>query len=121
MKPYLIILSLLSLVVLGATADAVSSPTLSHTLQAVEVGGLLVVGLALDLKRRDIFALLITYICFRIVFFDYSYCLVAGLPLGYHGTSSLWDNFLSQFPWHGLLFARAVILIVGVSIPFKHI
>ena len=122
MRPYLIILYLLVLVALGAAADALNNTgmgTIGHALGAVEVGGLLVGGLVLNLSRRDVFALLAAYVCFRIVGFDYTWNLVAGVPLGYHGESSLWDGFLSQFPHHGILFARAIFLITGVSIPFK--
>ena len=118
MKPYLIILYLILLVALGATADALGG-VIGHALGAVEVGGLLVGGLVLNIKRSDVFALLAAYVCFRIVGFDYIYNAVAGLPLIYHGESSLWDGFLSQFPNHGILFARAIFLIVGVSIPIK--
>ena len=122
MKPYLIILYLIGLVVLGAAADALNDTdmkTIGHALGAVEVVGLLIGGMLFNLTRRHVLAFIAAYVCFRIVGFDYTYNLVSGLPLGYHGTSCLWDGFLSQFPHHGILFARAIFLAVGVSIPFK--
>jgi len=122
MRPYLIILYLICLVAIGAAADALNDTgmqTIGHASSAVEVGGLLVCGLVLNLQRKDVLTLLIAYVCFRMVGFDYMYNAVAGLPLEYHGESSLWDGFLSQFPHHGILFARSIFLIVGISIPFK--
>ena len=122
MKPYLIILYLIVLIALGASSDALNDTgmkTIGHTLGALEVGGLLICATLFRINLSQLFAFIAAYVCFRIVGFDYIYNLVAGLPLDYHGDSSLWDGFLSQFPHHGILFARAIFLAVGVSIPFK--
>ena len=122
MKPYLIISYLIVLVSLGAVADGLNDANIKiigHALGAVEVGGLLVCMGVFNLKRTDILSLLVAYVCFRIVGFDYIYNLTVGLPMNYHGKSSLWDGFLLQFPHHGILFARVIFLAVGVSIPFK--
>jgi hypothetical protein len=124
MKPYLIISYLILCVAVGATADGLyfrGFTTIHGYGEALEIGLALIAAPLSRITLRQLFAFVATYICMRIVAFDYIHNLVAGLDLFYLGESKLWDRFLSQFPPHGITFMRAVFLVLGMSLPFKYL
>jgi len=65
-----------------------------------------------------------TYICLRFAFFDYSFNLFAGNELTYLSENNFWGQLwlnVLKAPPHGIVFARLVFLIVGVSLPLKYL
>jgi len=124
MKRLLIVLYLVTAVVVGAIADGLFDEGLKiwgHTLGAVEVCLLLSGAFVFDLRRRDWFAFAAAYVCLRIAGFDYVYNLVRGLPILEVGSTSAWDNVISLFPPHGLVFVRSIFLVVGIFIPINEL
>ena len=125
MKQLFILLYLFALVVIGAAGDGLDNTgvqTWGHLLGAVELLGVFLCVTLIPkeiLNWRSVVALLVTYICLRMAFFDYSYNLVAGNPLFYMGGQNWWDMVFVQFPPHGVTFARVIFLATGISIPFK--
>jgi len=125
MKPYLIILYLFSLVLIGASADGLNNSgvqTWGHLLEVIEVLGLFMVLIVFKLFTwRQVLLALGSYICLRVFAFDYMYNIAAGNEVYYIGGSNWWDLVLSrQYPT-GLLFGRVIFLITGVAIPIKHL
>lgn len=124
MSALLTISYLLLCVVIGAAADGLyfrGMTTVHGYGEALEIGLILIAAPVFRIQLKHLLAFVITYICLRIVAFDYVHNLVAGLDLFYLGESKLWDRFLSQFPPHGVTFMRAVFLVLGVSLPFKYL
>jgi len=122
MRPYLIILYFIVCVIIGAVGDAFFDSSLkiwAHGLDAVEVG--LLLSAALIFKPKHWLPFLLTYICWRIVFFDIAYNLSTGLPWDYLGNTSLWDRILSKYPVHGLYFTKGIFAILGVSLPTRYL
>lgn len=123
MKPFYIIGYLLIAVVLGSVSDGLNDDglkVLGHSLEALEILLLISGAFLLKLSSRDWVPYLVTYISFRILGFDYLYNLTRGLPWSYLGSSSYWDLFfVKQYPG-GILFARVIFGILGVSLPFKY-
>ena len=124
MKKLLIILYLILCVAVGAVADGLFDDGLKvwgHALGAVEVALLFSFAFLFNLKRGDLLPLALAYIFFRIAGFDYIYNLTSDNPIFFNGSTSLWDNFLSQFPTHGITFAKSLFLITGVFIPINEL
>jgi hypothetical protein len=111
-------------VIIGAVADGVRDEGmlfLAHALAGVEIGLLLMSAFILNLRMRDWWIVLLSYVFYRVAFFDYAYNIIRGLDLFYIGDTSWWDLILKkQYPG-GLLFGRAVLLLVGVSLPIKYL
>ena len=125
MKPYLIILYLFVLVLIGASADGLNNSGVQgygHLLEVIEVLGLFMVLIVFKLFTWRQFAYVLgAYICFRVFAFDYMYNIAAGNELYYIGGSNWWDQALSrQYPT-GLLFGRVIFLITGVAFVFNHL
>ncbi len=124
MKPYLIILYLFSLVLIGASADGLNNSgvqTWGHLLEAIEVLGLFSFLILFKIDRKQFLYALGAYICLRVFAFDYMYNIAAGNELYYIGGSNWWDMALSrQYPT-GLLFGRVIFLIAGVAFVFNHL
>ena len=124
MKPYLVILYLIICVVLGASADALyfdGNKLLSHSLGSLETGLLLMGALVFKLERKHWLAFIVSYVTWRIVGFDITYNLVAGLPWNHIGTTSLWDKFFSKYAIDGWIWVKFIALILAVSTPIKYI
>ena len=123
-KPYLIILYLIVCVVLGAMGDGLNDDgfkSIGHIIKAVEVGLLISGAFIFNLNKRDWAAFFFAYVFWRVVGFDFAYNITRGLPILYVGISNEWDQFLSKFPAHGIVFARAIFMMVAIAIPFKHL
>ena len=123
MKPYLIILYLIVLVALGASADGLNThmQTWGHLLEAIEILGLFSFLIVFKIDRKQFVYALGSYICFRIAGFDLLYNLAAGNEWYYLDGSNWWDLALSrQYP-SGLLFGRGIFLILGLAFPFNHL
>ena len=62
--------------------------------------------------------------CLRFAFFDYAYNLSADNPLTYLSHNNWWGKFWLEFlkaPPEGIVWARLVFLIVGVSLPLRYL
>lgn len=125
MKRLFILLYLFALVVIGAAGDGLDNmgvQTWGHLLGALELLGVyFCIAIIPRVTWRSVVLVLVTYICLRIAFFDYTYNLVAGNPLFYMGGSNWWDMFFVQFPVHGVTFARVIFLVTGVAITIKEL
>jgi len=118
------ILYLVVTVVLGASADALDSTgvyTYGHLYNALEIGLLLAAWAAFNLRRRQVWLLVMVYAFFRFAFFDYTHNLVAGKPLVYMGGENWWDMFFAQFPPWGVAFARLIFLAAAVSLTIRYL
>lgn len=121
MKKTLNISLLITCVLLGAVADGLNMGTSKewgHILEAVEVLALFSIGF---IYRKQFFVLLISYICLRIALFDYVHNIASGQDLLFVGTATAWDRVLSNFPSHGIMFAKAIFLIAGIAVPIKEL
>ena len=125
MKPYYIILYLITCITIGATADGLNlvGPKIwGHNFEAIEI--LLLISGALIFKLsgwRNWVALVLSYTFLRVAGFDYIHNLVIGESWDYLGTSSWWDKVLSRQVPGGLLFGRVIFLIAGISITIKEL
>jgi len=124
MREFMFILYYVVCVIIGAVADGVRDEGmlfLAHGLAAVEIGLLLMSPFALNLRMRDWWIVLLSYVFYRVAFFDYTYNITRGLDLFYVGESSFWDILIKkQYPV-GLLWGRGVFLLVGISLPIKYL
>jgi len=82
-------------------------------LQAAEIGMVMSGPFVLGIPRDSWMHYLGSYIAFRFTTFDYFYNASRGLPLGHIGTVSTYDDIVNEIPPHGLVFSRAVSLVVG--------
>ena len=104
-------------IILAALADGLNDTghkEIGHILEALEKPALILAGLF-----SGTWVVVIIYIGYRVFLFDYLRNLAAGEKLIYLGTSSLWDKFLRKYPWHGVLFAKTVFLIMAVGLTFR--
>ena len=91
-------------------------------LQAVSLGSLLMSPLFLDMDKSNWGWYLASYVSLRIGFFDYSYNLSRGLPMGYIGDTSYWDKGMRQVAPPGpKIFFHSIFITVGFVIPIKEL
>jgi hypothetical protein len=124
MRPYIIILYLISCVLVGAIGDGLWDEGMAltgHGLEALEVLLLVSGPFIFGLERRNCIPYLIALIAFRIALFDYTYNLVAGLPWDFVGHTSWWDIIISKYYPKGLIWGRAIFFILGVALPIREI
>ena len=125
-KDAIVELSLISTsIVLDAMGDAYNdtgSKVLGHSLNALSIGSLLLAPVLLDLTKENWILYGITYIGLRISFFDPVYNLTRGLPIGYIGTTSLWDKAIgaTKSPEGFIMMGRGLVCVVSFSIPIKY-
>jgi hypothetical protein len=110
-------------ILLAAVADGCMDSGVKiagHSLEAVSVLALLIIPFVHKYQGGWAWYI-VAYICLRVGAFDLVYNITAGLPLTYHGTTSLWDMFLSLFnpPAIAELFGRAVFLFAGIMIAIQ--
>jgi len=121
------LLSILFLILLGATADGLNfadQKTIGHALEAVEILGLMTLPVIIGLKKwKPIILFVVAYTLIRFALFGYIFNAVSGLPWDYIGVVDPVDKLMELFkaPAHGILFARVVFLAAGVSIPIKYL
>lgn len=134
MKPYLLILYLIALVVIGAAGDGLNNTgvqTWGHLFEAIEILAALLLVFLTVVGRwekvdtwREFLLLLGAYICIRVAGFDYIYNLVAGNDWDYVCVGegcNWWDQLLSNWNPGGLAFSRSIFLITGISFPIKYL
>jgi hypothetical protein len=64
----------------------------------------------------------LSYTFLRVSLFDPMYNVTRGLPVTYIGTTSFWDKELQKLkPPDGLMAARGVSLIMGISLPINNL
>jgi len=124
MKPYLIILYLLLTVIIGASGDALfdtGDKLWGHGFKALEVA-LLISGMALSqLERKHLLVFLISYICLRIGFFDYTWGFVSGEGLLYIGSTSIWDKVVTMVLPMGMIFIRLLFTCLGIGLAIRYL
>jgi hypothetical protein len=124
MKPYLIILYLISAVVLGAAGDALMLESglkvWAHIFTAVETL-LLISGIALfKIQLRQLFLWIVIYTSLRIGIFDYIWNWVAGEDLLYVGSTSLWDKVVQMVLPMGMIFIRLLFTCLGIGLILRY-
>jgi hypothetical protein len=95
---------------------------IAHSAEALSVLALLIIPFVHEYKGGWGWYIA-AYICLRIGMFDMAYNIAAGLPITYHGTTSLWDMFVGLFnpPVITEIFGRVVFLFTGVMIAIQQI
>jgi len=124
LKPYLTILYLIACVILGAAADStahLSYYDLSVAFDLIEKFMLLSGPFIFRLTFKQWWAYVVALLLFYMVGFDYAYNLIHNLPWDYHGSVKMWDKILSQFPHHGIIFTRVILLTAAISIIFRYL
>jgi len=124
MKRYLIILYLIALVAVGAAADSLAHMNyveLSVAMDLLEKFLLLSGPFIFRLNIKQWFIYVLALLLFYMVGFDYFYNWIHSLPWDYHGSVKLWDRVLAQFPTHGIVFTRVILLTLGVSLTLKYL
>ena len=110
-------------VALGAVADGLYDDGYkewSHALHAAEVGAL--IGGPFIFKPRgggEIASYILSYGFLRFTFFDSFYNLTRDLPLLYNGSTSTYDELMSQMPDHGKAWYKSFSCVLGFAIPIK--
>lgn len=128
MKTELIIsIILLALVLIDAIGDAFRFRgwlTPHHITEVVHVAGWIVLWAFFPFSLVYVWL----YLCSRIVLFDITFNLTAGLPIGHIGKSSLYDIVLTKFggwvrqnPVHFAFILRAIALTFWVGLFVKTI
>ena len=90
-----------------------------HALQATGYVTLLTIPL-LDVSAKDIPVIAVNYICLRFATADMFYNATRGLPLGYVGRVSAYDNIVNQFPPHGLYWTKGIAFTFAFGINIKY-
>jgi hypothetical protein len=110
-------------VIVGATADGLYLAKIwGHNLEVIEIGLLISIVFVFKFSGwREWLLLVLSYTFIRVGLFDLFHNIAAQLPLDYFGSTSWWDMFFSQFPIAGVIFAKSIFLIVGVSLPIKYL
>jgi hypothetical protein len=112
-------------ILLAAVADGCMDTGVKmagHSLESLSILALLIVPF-IQKYRGGWGWYIAAYLCLRVGMFDLAYNIAAGLPLTFHGTTSLWDGFVQAFnpPMWAELFGRAVFLFAGVMIAIQQI
>ena len=123
-RPLAIIGYHIGTVALGAVGDAMmdeGNKNLGHALQAAEVGALIGGPFLFNVHRDEWLPYVASYCFFRFSFFDSFYNMSRDLPILYNGTTSGYDRVMNTIPPDGRAWMKTWSLIVGVSIPIKHL
>ena len=116
MSKYFSILLILS-VLFGAIADGLNESgktTWGHVIEAAEKVALLLSGVL-----AGTWLVIISYIAFRVAFFDIAKNIAKGQKWSYLGDSCWWDRTLKRFPVHGVTFARLIFLAFAIGFTYK--
>lgn len=106
-------------VALGALADGFNErgwTKAGHPIEALEKVVLLLGGLL-----SGSWLIVISYVAFRVAYFDILKNLAKGQKWSYLGDSGWWDIFLSKFPVHGVTFARVIFLAFAIGFTIKEL
>ena len=90
-----------------------------HGLQAMGYVTLLTIPL-LDVSAKDIPVIAVNYLCLRFATADMFYNAARGLPLGYVGRVSAYDNIISQFPPHGIYWTKGISFVFAIGININY-
>lgn len=115
-----------SSILLDAAADATrdnGNKMLSHTLEAGSVATMIGGMIWIEPSWEDIGWYAASYLSLRFAIFDPVYNSLSGLPLNYHGTTSIYDKFWNKMnpPLGAEMFGRVIIFSVGFSIPLQQL
>ena len=111
-------------IALGAIGDAqydMGNKNTAHILKAGEVATLIGGPFIFRVDKRDAASYLLSYCFLRFSLFDSFYNLTRDLPLLYNGTTSKYDQFMTQIPPHGRAWRKSCSLVVGFSIPIRNL
>lgn len=111
-------------IALGAIGDAqydIGNKELGHALHAAEVGALISGPFIFKLDRKEALPYISSYVFLRFSFFDSFYNATRDLPLFYQGHTSYYDKVINNIPPAGVKWFKGMSLILGVSIPIKHL
>ena len=87
----------------------------AHFMGALSTGLLLAYPIWEKQSNNEPFWAVPSYICFRIAMFDPIYNQTRGLPIGYVGSTSTWDEMMNKInPGDGLIFLRCVVFTFGI-------
>ena len=123
MKPYLVIVYLFACVIAGASADGLMDEGVKlwgHGIGALEIALVMSIFPIFNLTRKQWLAVMVAYVSFRIVGFDYTYNLSRGLPWDFIGFTSGWDLFLKKQLPSGVIFGRTIFLAFGVALSIRN-
>jgi len=130
-RPIIILFYFTMAVLSGAVGDGLNNvgiQTWGHVLEGLEIALIFWGVYLLDedkvLKWYEVLVMFITYICLRFAFFDYAYNLAAENELTYLSDRNFWGQLwlnVLKAPPHGIVWARLVFLVVGVSLPMRYL
>jgi len=118
-------ITILLLIVLSALSDGLNfrgNKTAGHTLRYIELPLLIAATMICGITTwKELGLFILAYAFVRFALFSYIWNIVTGQHWTYVGVVDPVDRFLRKFPAHGVLFARVVILVVGIAICFKEL
>lgn len=135
-KPFLsqgarVILTYAGSIMLNAAGDALYDKGITaggnykvfgKSLKVMSIGTLVGSFLWIDYDKSNWLTYFATYGFLRFSLFDPTYNLTRGLPITYIGTTSVWDKTIQKLkPPDGLMAARGVSLIMGISLPLNNL
>jgi len=120
-----VLLIYLIAIVLAALSDGWminDMKVIGHSAEAISILALLVLPFIHEYKGGWGWYLA-SYVFLRVGMFDMVHNLAAGLPILYHGTTSLWDFVAMKFnpPLWAEMFGRVLFLFTGIMIPIQNI
>jgi hypothetical protein len=131
MRAFYILFYLILAVLLGAVGDGLNNTgvqTWGHVFEGLEIAAIFFALYVLDedksLKLFEVLLIFGSYICMRVVFFDYAYNLTASNKLTYLSDKNFWGKLWLEWlkaPPEGIIWMRLFFLIIGVSFPFKYL
>jgi len=112
-------------IILAAVADGYVDEgykIIGHSAESLSVLMLLIVPFIQKYRGGWVWYI-VAYLCLRIGGFDLIYNMIRGLPITFHGSTSLWDIVFMEFnpPVIAELFGRAILLFAGIMIPIQNI
>ena len=125
-QPAKVIICFSGSIITGALSDAMRDEgrkPLSHLYQAASISFMLPLPYFYKVEPGSFGWYLASYCCIRFGLFDLIYNSARGLPLGYVGRTSVYDNTIRKFdpPESMLMCGRALVLSVGIKIPIDHL
>ena len=94
---------------------------LGHSFGALEIAMLFAASWLFKIEGKQMIVFALSYLFIRIAGFDLIYNWVRGIPMWDAGTTSLWDQVVSQIPPIGMGFIRIWFLGLGVGLSLKYL
>jgi len=124
MKTLIIFLSAIILAAIGDGCMDSGFKVIGHSAESISILILLLIPFLHHQKRIGTIGwYLAAYILIRAGVFDLVYNIVRGLPLTYHGTTSIWDMFVGLFnpPMAAELIGRILLIFAGSIISIQNL